>query len=220
MDMIGQRIKQIRERLNYSQQVFAKMIGIPFRTYTRYEYGEREPSVDALKAISALGKVSIDFLVTGIDESKQAFGLEALSDDYAMIPHYDIQVSAGNGAIVGPEMIIDSLYFKRTWIKQVLRTDPKNLCILDVVGDSMEPTLHCGDTILVNVAQANTGKMRDGIYVFRLDDTISVKRIRPRLDGSLDILSDNSLYPPFHLTQNELSAKIIGRVIWFARTLK
>ena len=43
--------------------------------------------------------------------------------------------------------------FERSWIKHDLRADPANLRIMHVEGDSMMPTLHDGDIVLVDLGR-------------------------------------------------------------------
>jgi phage repressor protein C with HTH and peptisase S24 domain len=90
------------------------------------------------------------------------------------------------------------------------------LSILRVSGDSMLPTLADGDEILVDRADAAEG-LRDGIYVLREGDTLMVKRIVSDPSGGFAIRSDN---PAVAASTIALDAvQIIGRVLWFGRSL-
>lgn len=60
---IGKRLKKLRGRL--SQREFAKKIGLPHKTYQRYEYGEGVPKVDTLEKIAKKESVTVDWLLTG-----------------------------------------------------------------------------------------------------------------------------------------------------------
>lgn len=57
----------------------------------------------------------------------------------------------------------------------------------------------------------------DGIYVFRFDSQLMVKRLQFTKYG-LKVVSDNAtIYPAWELTRNELKTEdfeIIGEVIW------
>ena len=84
---------------------------------------------------------------------------------------------------------------------------------MDVKGDSMEPTLRDGEVILID-RQRNHMK-NDGMYVFRIDNDLIVKRVERRIDGSVLIKSDNPLYDTFTLHPGEQeSVDVIGRVVW------
>lgn len=60
---IGERLKKLRG--NLSQREFAKKIGLPHKTYQRYEYGEGIPKAQALYKIAEKESVSVDWLYTG-----------------------------------------------------------------------------------------------------------------------------------------------------------
>src|SRR3546814_9741351 len=79
------------------------------------------------------------------------------------------------------------------WLRG-LGADPRALSIIRVAGDSMAPTLSDGDDILVDGGDA-AGRLRDGIYVLRMDDALMVKRIaRAPGPGRIAVISDNPHY--------------------------
>jgi phage repressor protein C with HTH and peptisase S24 domain len=82
----------------------------------------------------------------------------------------------------------------------------------------MEPTLSDGDPILVDTADA-AERLRDGIYVLRVDDALMVKRLaRSPATRKLLIKSDNPNYPSWDGCDPE-AINVIGRVIWAGRRL-
>ena len=93
-----------------------------------------------------------------------------------------------------------------------------DLVIIRVEGDSMVPTLGDGDDILIDRGDAG-GRLRDGIYVLRVDDALIVKRIALNpVSRRVTVQSDNAAYPPW--PDLELRAvDVIGRVIWAARRI-
>ena len=95
----------------------------------------------------------------------------------------------------------------------------ENLSIIDVKGESMSPTLNNGDTIMVDRSD-NMGRLRDGIYVLRLDDALMVKRVAlsPHRAGELTVSSDNPHYPRWD-NLDRMLVDIVGRVVWCARML-
>ena len=60
---LTQKLKAFRESRGYSQNQLADYLGIERSSYTRYETGETEPSLFALKKLSILYGVSADFLL-------------------------------------------------------------------------------------------------------------------------------------------------------------
>ena len=63
-------LKQIREKSGYRQLDIAKYLGVTQVTYHRYESGEREPSIEQLKKLSAFFCVSIDSILDNCVEEK------------------------------------------------------------------------------------------------------------------------------------------------------
>ncbi len=56
----------------------------------------------------------------------------------------------------------------------------------------------------------------DGVYMFRFDSQLMVKRLQLTKTG-LNVVSDNSTYKEWELTRNELATEdfeIIGEVVW------
>ena len=78
------------------------------------------------------------------------------------------------------------------------RAGPANIRILRARGDSMEPAVHDGDRLLVDIARKNPRHRRDG----RLWDGtgLVVKRVEvlPQTDPSrLRLISANPAYQPY-----------------------
>lgn len=124
------------------------------------------------------------------------------------VPRLELGVSAGPGALAGGEQEVGSLRFSRQWLRQH-GFDPARLSTVEVIGDSMEPTLRHGDEILVDCTPA---PLRDGVHVVRLDAALLVKRLDTSRPDRLVLISDNRSYPPVEAAANE--AQIIGRAVW------
>jgi hypothetical protein len=112
-------------------------------------------------------------------------GAAALKDrgataEWVDIPRLALGASAGPGALAGDEVAGDRLRFSQRWLR-TLGLDPVQLTVIEVAGDSMEPTLRDGDEILVD---RSPRPWRDGIHVVRIDDVLLVKRLEQ--GGGLD----------------------------------
>lgn len=134
-----------------------------------------------------------------------------------MIPYYRVSASAGSGTFIEDHINTQQLYFMSGWIQNDLGTSPKDLLALDVYGDSMEPTLHDGDTVLVDTTRNHL--KTNGLYVFEMGEMLLVKRVELLPDGSLLIKSDNPGYEPITLRpEEEGHFSVKGRVVWRAGT--
>ena len=60
--------------------------------------------------------------------------------------------------------------------RRLARSGPNRLSVIRVDGNSMAPTLADGDEILVDRGDG-AARLRDGIYVLRVDDALVVKRL-------------------------------------------
>ena len=62
---IGKRIKMIRCQKQLSQIAFAAELHVSREQISRWENGSKIPALDILYQLSAIGKVSMDYLITG-----------------------------------------------------------------------------------------------------------------------------------------------------------
>lgn len=134
---------------------------------------------------------------------------------FAMVPKAETVLSAGGGAVVMSERVGEPHAFRLAWLNQRV-TSVKNLVLMDVEGDSMLPTFKAGDTVLVDKGQRRI--LPGDIYAMRMDNSLVVKRLNILPNGRVRVISDNKeLYPPETVYADEVH--VIGRVIWFARSL-
>ncbi len=135
-----------------------------------------------------------------------------------LVPQLAVGASAGSGATVDSEGVEAGFAFDPRWLRR-LGADTRALSIISVEGDSMAPTLDDGDDILVDGADT-AARLRDGIYVLRMDDALMVKRVaRLPVAGRISVKSDNPLYPSWpDLAADAVS--LVGRVVWTGRRVR
>lgn len=132
--------------------------------------------------------------------------------DFIIVPKHEVEASAGNGSLVNTETIVDYLAFKKQFIKN-LGLDSSHLALIDVRGDSMSPTINDGDLVLLDTRCQKIDS--EGVYVINVNGLLLVKRLRIRVSGVIDIVSDNSLYGIETLSGDQLAGIfVIGRVVW------
>jgi phage repressor protein C with HTH and peptisase S24 domain len=140
----------------------------------------------------------------------------AAANGLLSIKRHPVAVSAGPGAFVAEEFGKPYFAFDERWLKALTPTSPANLSIVRVEGDSMAPTLNAGDDILVDLGDA-ADRLRDGIYVLRIDEALVVKRLALNpLGRAVTIQSDNPAYPDWPDCGLD-KINCIGRVIWSGR---
>jgi hypothetical protein len=129
-----------------------------------------------------------------------------------------VRVSAGPGSLPSEEAGKPYFAFDERWLKALTGSPASKLSIIRVEGDSMSPTLRAGDDILVDLGECQE-RLRDGIYVLRVDDALVVKRIALHPVGrQVTVQSDNPAYPDWPDCDLE-EIQCIGRVIWAGRKI-
>ncbi len=138
--------------------------------------------------------------------------------DFVKIPRLEVAASLGTGSITPEEDNIKGyLAFRNIWL-QKRRLNPRFLTIIDAVGDSMHPTIHDGDVLLVDLRQKEP--QDNGIFVLRLDNQLYAKRLHTRPGREVVVHSDNPASPPFPIALGRTQGvDIIGRVVWAGRDL-
>ena len=132
------------------------------------------------------------------------------------VPKVKARLCAGDGSFeVGAE--IEGYYaFQKKWLHGRGASD--QMVLLDIVGNSMEPELRAGDTVLVDQAQKDV--LSGAIYAVGIDDTIMIKRLEKH-PNKLVLFSDNRDYTPIYLEHGDIQKiRIIGKVIWACREFK
>lgn len=124
------------------------------------------------------------------------------------VPRLPLGASAGPGAFAAEETPVGQLRFSRSWLTRQ-GFEPAVLSVIAVEGDSMEPTLHDGDEILVD---RTPRPLRAGIHVVRIDGVLLVKRLEPAAAGQVRVISDNAAYGRADHPLSEV--EIVGRVVW------
>lgn len=137
--------------------------------------------------------------------------------DLVAIPRFAIGASAGPGAIGDDRPAAGDIAFPPAFLRALGLGRIDALSMIRVAGDSMLPTLGDGDDILVDRGDG-ADRLRDGIYVLRVDDVLLVKRVALKPGGGLAILSDNPASPDWS-DIDRATLTIVGRVVWAGRRL-
>lgn len=62
-DDIGEIMRKLRVRRNYSQEFVAEKVSVDYTTYSRYERGETSPKFEVILALADLYKMTLDEIV-------------------------------------------------------------------------------------------------------------------------------------------------------------
>lgn len=181
----------------------------------REGYPLRTPSTEEKDLSSVQTPEHLTFATSAVSEEEKKKAKEL---GYTLVPRYDVLASAGGGADVHSEQVVDHLAFKTAWLKTDMGLAPNHLTLISAVGDSMEPTIREGDLLLIDHTQDQVTE--DAIYVLRHDGLLIAKRLQKALDGTIYIRSDNTIYKELTVSKDNLAdLRIVGRVVWFGRKI-
>ena len=141
-------------------------------------------------------------------------------EEYVLVPRYGLHV--GDGQLLRSHQVVDYLSFKVGWIEQTMGLDPRQLALVHVRGDSMEPTLKEGDLLLLDRRGFSLpNRVRsDAIYVLLRGEELVAKRLQCGFDGSVTIQSDNPAYATQVLSAEKSTCiQVVGRVVWVGRRI-
>lgn len=211
---VGQRIRQLRQQYGDTIYTLAEVVGVSGAAVSAWENGRARPSRDAVIAIAARYKSDPGFIEFGVSGASHSITRKSEAVDTTGVAMYRLKGSAGNGLPEFEATADEPLVFKDSWLKS-RNIDPARAACFKVYGDSMEPYLQDGDTILVDCADTD---VRDGeAYALRIDGELRIKRLRRSLVEGLQLISDNPKYPTESVPAGKADlVTVIGRVRWRA----
>ena len=211
-----------------SADKLARAAGISPSALRKWLRGEAEPSRERLIAFADTAGVPIAWLVRGEGapptlHRERATDPAAEESDAALprafiaLPRRATAAAAGAGN-PDSEQTVEFLAFRHDWLRTNFSLHPQDVQLIRAVGDSMEPGIQDGDLLLVDTNQ--TGFTEFGVYVFEAQGERLVKRVQRKFDGTLFVISDNTVYQP-EIISEKLAAEItvVGKVVWRAGRL-
>lgn len=210
---IGRFKDRLKESISaHSLRGFSRLCGLSEATLRSYLSGDTLPTLDRLALISAAAEVDPEWLAFGASKGKKP-AEPAGMEDFALVPLYDAQCSAGDGAWNDQTRVLTQLSFTRYSLRKKGLT-PDHLSAIRIDGDSMEPVLNSGDTVLID--HTRTTIEGEGIYVLRFDGHLYAKRLQRNFDG-IEIISENKHYRTVTVPRDRLDElEVVGRAVWSA----
>lgn len=209
--------ERIAETIGENVSAFSRASGVGESLLRQYISGSK-PGLDKAAAIAKAGNVNLLWLATGEGDkaAPQSSGQVSLSE-FALIPGYDVQVSAGTGVSPDGEQATRRLAFRHRWLKY-RGLNEKDLVMVFTKGDSMEPTISDGNTLMVDTSDTNP--QDGGIYVIRNDGHLLVKRTQVAVGQGVWLISDNKEYDRQLVQFDETpDLEVIGRVVWIGKDI-
>lgn len=209
--------QKVLDRLNIiSQSKLASVLGVHRSSITQAKYKDSVPD-------SWILKLCADF---DLDPYWLKYGTESpkgSGSSLRKVPKVRARLDAGGGSFEVSSQVESFYAFRSDWLQY--KGNPEQMVLMDVMGDSMEPTIWQGDTVLLDQAQNEI--YAGSIYALGVEDTVMVKRIakscpkeQEKHPQKLVLISANPKYFPVYLQGEEIDTlRILGRVVWMCRNL-
>ena len=234
MKILGQRLREARALRAVTQEQLAARTVNTREAISMVERGKSGWALGKIAAAARALDVSSDFLLGLTDDPTPAGELAralaaataaaglgdpaaraAAFEDGDYVGVSELASAAGDGAVVEQERVTGRVKFRRAWLARH-GLAARNCRVIEVSGESMEPTLVDGCSILVNLAGRRRRVGR--IYVVRTADGLVVKRAGRDVAGAWQLVSDNPNKHVWPTRPWPPGAEIVGEVKWAART--
>ncbi|MBA1446514.1 MAG: helix-turn-helix domain-containing protein [Chromatiales bacterium] len=219
---VAPRLKKAIKESDETNTTLAEAVGVSVQAvggWTR----EGKIARARVPAISKALGISVDWLLTGKGEMKgrgailESTDTPVSEEKYVFIPRLSVQAAAGTGRENHHVEIMDTLAFRRDWLKKKHLSSDR-LEVYETTGDSMSPYIHDGDMLLIEITE-DTPKENEVWAIWQADYGARVKRLLFTERGDLLIRSDNldkSRFPDEIISGSQIAdtVKTLGRVVW------
>ncbi len=211
MDYFDDFFKSLNEAVSRAGNInrLARLSGLSFQTLSRWVNRECAPNLEGVVALLPFidwpnrSQSKLPPLIKPIGGNAPAEPV--VGNDLVKIP---VMTEAGAG---NPVDVFDGE--PKQWIEILPKFHKKDMRAVEVVGDSMEPTIQRGAIIGVRPFE---GALREGgIYLCRLQYFgLVCKRVRANGPRGLRLISDNPAYEPMEIPPEDCEGLIVGEVVW------
>lgn len=194
-----EKVESLRAQKQITQEMMCNKADVQLQSTRNRIYKNRFPTIEETIRILRVLDTSVDeFFGVPADKLKPLF-----QNDVKMIPVIDQFFSAGKGQFMpDSDDITEYISVPRELLKY-----GDNLAACHVRGDSMEPTLYDGDTIICD----KNGYDGEGVYIIKYQSSGFVKRLQ-YTTGKVEIISDNPRYKVMSENLESDDLTVIGKV--------
>lgn len=205
-------LMRLREATSITSQAgLAKALSISRAAITQAKKNDSVPQ-RWITLLSQAHNLNPEWLEKGTGEK---FFPKNIHHEFLRVPKIMARLSAGGGSFETEAEIKEFYSFRKDWLRT--KGNANDMVLMDIVGNSMEPELKDGDTVLIDQSQRSI--LAGAIYAVGLSDIIVIKRLEKRPQELL-LLSENKMYPIMRLEGDEMNrVRIIGKVLWACREL-
>ncbi|MBK8081114.1 MAG: LexA family transcriptional regulator [Saprospiraceae bacterium] len=172
--------------------------------------GERDVTIDLLRKAIEHFPISAQFVFSGLgtpllETEKEAELITAQPENNIL--YIPIAAQAGYSEQYFDQNFLSEL---TTFTLPQFKNQKGEFRCFEIQGDSMEPTLFTSEKVIGSLVRRenNYSSIRDNyVYVVATNHGIVIKRVvnKVALDGTLQLISDNSFYEPYSIPVDEVN---------------
>ncbi|OGK06579.1 MAG: hypothetical protein A2W80_13750 [Candidatus Riflebacteria bacterium GWC2_50_8] len=213
-----------------SARSFAAELNISSSGLHQYLTGKSDPTRVVLSLIANKTGAHLQWLVDGTGPMLQSDYLADLAEpplvtitnlegrqvkfqpspDLRHIPVLTVEAACGKGSFILPEDVRAVFSATDAWFRRELGANPENLVLIQARGDSMVSTIMPEEMVFVD--RSCVVEPCDGIWVFRNEDALFIKRLQFMPGRKIKIKSDNPAYDTYEI-QPGSTFSLLGQVI-------
>lgn len=220
MDLPNRLAARMKE-LNLSQAELARRVKISQPSIFAILNGDtRNPR--NLRAIARALETTEEWLLgetaDPIEGALTALDRESMADRLGLhlVPEVDASWAMGEGSFLDVVEHVGFRAFDREWLRTLSAGNLSMLFVAHGDGDSMEPTLHDGDVVLIDQGQRIIER-QDRIWAVTVGGLGTIKRVTKLPNGDFELASDNHRVRPRVVQADEFH--VVGRVVWIGRRI-
>jgi repressor LexA len=207
MDERAARLREAIERSGLSYPELEKLTGVPKSSLQRYATGvTKKIPIDCIEKIAEVTGTDARYLMGWAEKSE----IELVSNPQIK------QIPVIGRVAAGLQCFADMQIEEYAPCDASLLHTGYDYVYLRVTGDSMEPELHEGDKVLVQVRDT----VESGDYAVVIVDGADglVKKVE-YTKTQLTLISENPYYPPRRFQRDEMNrVRIFGKVVGLSRS--
>lgn len=218
---LAERLADRMKELRVSQAELARRVGISQPSINAIYSGDTQNSKH-LRSIAIALETTEAWLLGETDDPTEgavtALDRESMADRLGLhlVPEHDTGWALGEGTFLDVVEQTGFRAFDRQWLRSISSGNLGKLFVAHGEGDSMEPTIHEGDVVLVDRAQ-NHIERQDRIWAVVIGGLGTIKRISKLPSGDFELASDNHRVRPRTVRPDEMH--VVGRVVWIGRRI-
>jgi phage repressor protein C with HTH and peptisase S24 domain len=214
------RLEALMKERGASQSGLARAVGVSQATIWKLLHEPAQGSKHIHKIAQEL-QTTPAYLMGETDDPQLGVvpvpSITQVAEQLGIVGLRELDLALGMGTTYLDVPVTETMrYFDQDWLRAYTHAAPEHLIFAQGMGDSMEPTIRDSDLLLIDCSRKSID-MTDKIWAIAYANCGAVKRLHPRADGGIDMLSDNKLVPSRTAYDGEMH--VLGRVVAIVRKM-